>query len=123
LCAPTASARIVAARRPSGWSFDRHGSLLRAWGGRPIPGFVGRKCKAEDGCIWPNVEHGIYVDQKDNVWDRRQWHRCQPGDKEIPGPPTRRRDGFILKFDMNGNFHNADRRYAYRTGQHSRMAD
>jgi len=42
--------------------------MLRAWGGPSDPGFLGGKCKAEAGCIWPNSEHGIYVDQNDNVW-------------------------------------------------------
>jgi hypothetical protein len=43
--------------------FDASGKLLRAWGGPSDAGFLGSKCKAEDGCIWPNSEHGIYVDQ------------------------------------------------------------
>ena len=53
---------------PSVLEFDSDGKLLRAWGGPSDPGFIGGKCKAEAGCIWPNSEHGIYVDQNDNVW-------------------------------------------------------
>ena len=53
---------------PSVLEFDSDGKLLRAWGGPSDPGFIGGKCKAEAGCIWPNNEHGIYVDQNDNVW-------------------------------------------------------
>src|SRR5438552_12201146 len=53
---------------PSVLEFDSDGKLLRAWGGPSDPGFMGGKCKAEAGCIWPNGEHGIYVDHKDNVW-------------------------------------------------------
>ena len=53
---------------PSVLEFDTDGKLLRAWGGQADPGFIGGKCKAEAGCIWPNSEHGIYVDQNDNVW-------------------------------------------------------
>ena len=53
---------------PSVLEFDADGKLLRAWGGPSDPGFIGGKCKAEAGCIWPNSEHGIYVDQNDNVW-------------------------------------------------------
>ena len=53
---------------PSVLEFDSDGKMLRAWGGPSDPGFIGGKCKAEAGCIWPNSEHGIYIDQNDNVW-------------------------------------------------------
>lgn len=36
--------------------FDRDGNLVSSWGG---PG---------DGYEWPDLEHGIYVDDEDNVW-------------------------------------------------------
>jgi DNA-binding beta-propeller fold protein YncE len=88
---------------PSVLEFDSDGKLLQAWGGPTDPGFIGGKCKAEVGCIWPSSEHGIYVDQNDNVWisgnsavaDRSgtPWTTNKEGG-----------DGFILKFDRNGNF-------------------
>jgi NHL repeat len=53
---------------PSVLEFNAAGELLRSWGGPSDPGFIGGKCKEEDGCIWPNSEHGIYVDQNDDVW-------------------------------------------------------
>src|SRR6202035_2068866 len=53
---------------PSVLEFDSSGKLLRAWGGPSDPGFIGGKCKAEAGCIWPTTEHRIYVDQSHNVW-------------------------------------------------------
>ena len=53
---------------PSVLEFDANGKLLKSWGGPSDPGFIGGKCKEADGCIWPNSEHGIYVDQNDNVW-------------------------------------------------------
>src|SRR5439155_7450480 len=53
---------------PAVLEFDASGKMLRAWGGPSDPGFIGGKCNAEAGCIWPNSEHGIYVDQNDNVW-------------------------------------------------------
>src|ERR1700680_2814752 len=53
---------------PAVLELDSEGKLLRAWGGPSDPGFIGGKCKAEAGCIWPTSEHGIYVDQNDNVW-------------------------------------------------------
>jgi len=36
--------------------FDAAGNLIQAWGG------------AGTGYEWPNSEHGIFVDHKDNVW-------------------------------------------------------
>jgi DNA-binding beta-propeller fold protein YncE len=41
---------------PPVMEFDNAGNLLQAWGG-PGPGYD-----------WPANEHGIYVDQQDNVW-------------------------------------------------------
>jgi hypothetical protein len=56
--------------------FDGDGSLLSAWGG-PGPGYD-----------WPQLEHGIYVDDKDNVW------LGAGGEK----------DAHILKFTRDGRF-------------------
>ena len=90
---------------PRCWSSTPAGKLLRAWGGPADPGFLGGKCKAEDGCIWPNSEHGIYIDQKDNVWISGNAAAPKPDAKEIPWTTNKAGgDGFILKFDMNGNF-------------------
>src|ERR1035437_2409249 len=36
--------------------FDRDGTLVSSWGG-PGPGYE-----------WPELEHGIYIDQRDHVW-------------------------------------------------------
>lgn len=89
---------------PSVLEFDSGGKLMRAWGGPADPGFVGGKCKAEAGCIWPSSEHGIYVDGNDNVWIAGN-SRTAVG---RGGPPwatnTEGGDGFVLKFDMDGNF-------------------
>jgi len=88
---------------PSVLEFDAGGSLVRAWGGPSDPGWLAAHCKEEDGCIWPNVEHGIYVDDRDNVW-------IAGNSSEVPkdlGAWTTNRhggDGFVLKFDMDGNF-------------------
>jgi DNA-binding beta-propeller fold protein YncE len=94
---------------PSVLELDSDGKLLRAWGGPSDPGFIGGKCKAEAGCIWPNSEHGIYVDQNDNVWisgsAAAAGARANAGHA---GPPWTTNkgggDGFILKFDKDGNF-------------------
>jgi DNA-binding beta-propeller fold protein YncE len=95
---------------PSVLEFDSTGKLLRAWGGPADPGFIGGKCKAEAGCIWPNSEHGIYVDQNDNVWITGNAAAPAAAGSGGRGPmpwATHNEgggDGFILKFDMNGNF-------------------
>ncbi|HKX64652.1 MAG TPA: hypothetical protein VJM78_05025 [Rhizomicrobium sp.] len=88
---------------PAVMEFDSSGKLLRAWGGPTDPGWMESHCKAADGCIWPNREHGMYVDHNDNVWIA--------GNGATPLDPnsawTTHRDGsdgFILKFDRDGNF-------------------
>src|ERR1700728_1359227 len=88
---------------PSILEFDTDGKLLRAWGGPSDPGFLGGKCKAEAGCIWPSSEHGIYIDRNDNV--------CLSGNSAAAdrgGSPWATNkvggDGFVQKFDMDGNF-------------------
>jgi DNA-binding beta-propeller fold protein YncE len=48
---------------PSVMEFDAEGNLLQAWGGPEDPG----KCKAP-ACLWPETEHGIFVDDDDHVW-------------------------------------------------------
>jgi DNA-binding beta-propeller fold protein YncE len=56
--------------------FDQDGTLLSSWGG-PGPGYE-----------WPQLEHGIYIDEADNVW------LGAGGD----------RDAHILKFTRQGKF-------------------
>jgi DNA-binding beta-propeller fold protein YncE len=92
---------------PSVLEFDADGKLLRAWGGPADPGFIGGQCKAEEGCIWPNNEHGIYVDHHDNVWIGGNSAAPAPGAARDPAgwaPNRDGGDGFVLKFDMNGHF-------------------
>ena len=88
---------------PSVLEFDMAGKLLRAWGGPADDGWLASHCRESDGCIWPNSEHGIYVDDQDNVWIA--------GNGAKPVDPTSSwtthkdgGDGFVLKFDMDGNF-------------------
>src|SRR5579862_9600525 len=93
---------------PSVLEFDSDGRMLRAWGGPSDPGFIGGKCKAEAGCIWPSSEHGIYVDYKDNVWISGNSAAAGGRGAGRGGTPwatnTAGGDGFVLKFDMDGNF-------------------
>ena len=56
--------------------FDSQGNLLQSWGG---PG---------KGYDWPAIEHGIYVDRKNNVW----LGSSGPGDRQV------------LKFTNDGHF-------------------
>lgn len=88
---------------PSVLEFDAEGKLLRGWGGPADPGFLGGKCKAEAGCIWPNSEHGIYVDHNDNVWI--SGNSGNRGNASLAWTTNKQGgDGFILKFDRDGNF-------------------
>src|SRR5215472_4935186 len=88
---------------PGVLEFDAGGKLLRAWGGPSDPGWLASHCKEEAGCIWPNVEHGIYVDDRDNVWIAGNSENVP---KDATAWTTNRHggDGFVLKFDMDGNF-------------------
>jgi DNA-binding beta-propeller fold protein YncE len=56
--------------------FDQDGALVSSWGG-PGPGYE-----------WPQLEHGVYVDDQDNVW------LGAGGDK----------DSHLLKFTRQGKF-------------------
>jgi DNA-binding beta-propeller fold protein YncE len=92
---------------PAVLEFSAEGKLLRSWGGPSDPGFIGGKCKAEAGCVWPASEHGIYVDDKDNVWISGNAAAPRPGVSRASTPwdtNTAGGDGFVLKFDMDGNF-------------------
>ena len=61
---------------PQIMEFDQAGNLVSSWGG---PGA---------GYEWPQSEHGIYIDQKDNVWIGAS------GDK----------DAQVIKFTRQGKF-------------------
>ena len=88
---------------PSVLEFDTSGKLLQAWGGPSDPGWLASHCKEEDGCIWPNSEHGIYVDDHDNVWIAG--NAANAPKSNSPWVTNRHGgDGFVLKFDMKGNF-------------------
>ena len=69
---------------PAVLEFDADGKFLNAWGG---PG---------QGFDWPDSEHGIFVDYKDNVWIG--------GSSPTSTSPTRRSDDMLLKFTNKGKF-------------------
>ena len=96
--------------------FDTNGKLLRAWGGPADPGWLESHCKASDGCIWPNSEHGIYVDQNDNVW--LAGNGAKPVDPNSSWTTHKDGgDGFVLKFDHERQFQDAHRRHTQRAQQ------
>ena len=64
--------------------FDADGKFLRAWGG---PG---------NGFDWPDSEHGVFVDNKDNVWIG--------GSSPTSTSLTKRSDDMLLKFTKDGKF-------------------
>jgi DNA-binding beta-propeller fold protein YncE len=64
--------------------FDGDGKFLRAWGG---PG---------SGFDWPDSEHGVFVDDKDNVWIG--------GSSPTSTSLTKRSDDMLLKFTRDGKF-------------------
>lgn len=88
---------------PAVLMFDRQGKLLKAWGGPTDPGYLEGKCRAEQGCIWPNQEHGIYVDDDENVWLAGSGAK-PPGEMAAWTSNRGGGDGMVQKFDRDGNF-------------------
>ena len=68
--------------------FDSTGKFIQGWGG---PG---------EGYEWPDQEHGIYIDDKDNVWIGGSARPALAG----PGPGNIRSDNMLLKFTNKGKF-------------------
>src|SRR5262249_2560358 len=64
--------------------FDKSGKFLQAWGG------------PSDRWEWPDTEHGIYVDYKDNVW-------IGGNNPTVQLRLTPRSDDMLLKFTSTGN--------------------
>ena len=72
----------------------------------PIPVSSAANARRKPAASGRNSEHGIYVDQNDNVWlagndayDARNAAKSEPWTTNKEGG-----DGFVLKFDMDGNF-------------------
>jgi hypothetical protein len=64
--------------------FGTMGNLLQAWGGDGL------------GYDWPDAEHSIFVDHKDNVWIS--------GSSPSGQSKTKRSDDMLLKFTNTGKF-------------------
>jgi hypothetical protein len=69
---------------PAVVELDAAGKFVNAWGG-PAAGFD-----------WPDSEHGIFVDYKDNVWIG--------GSSPTSTSLTKRSDDMLLKFTAKGKF-------------------
>ena len=114
---PTARSPIAAMPAPSVLEFDAAGKLLRAWGGPADPGWLGSHCKAADGCIWPNSEHGIYVDPQGQCLARGQCAR-QPGREAAPSIALDHQRGgrrrLCSEVRPERQFQDAHRRHAQR---------
>jgi DNA-binding beta-propeller fold protein YncE len=83
--------RYVAADKkaaPPVLEFDPAGKFIQGWGG-PAAGYD-----------WPDQEHGIYVDDKDNVWLTGSARPALAG----PGGRLLRSDNMVLKFTNKGKF-------------------
>ena len=63
---------------------DARGNFVQAWGGEGA------------GYDWPDAEHNVFVDYKDNVWIS--------GSSPSGQSKTRRSDDMILKFTNDGQF-------------------
>ena len=83
---------------PAVMEFDAAGTLLRAWGGPADSG----KCRAEDGCIWPASEHGIFVDHNGFVYLGGNSANRDPNGSSWAS--SHGADGMILKFTKDGRF-------------------
>src|SRR5580765_1304880 len=83
---------------PSVMEFDTNGRLLRAWGGPADPD----KCRADQGCVWPATEHGIFVDHNGFVYLGGSDFNDKPNGSAWSS--ANGADGMILKFTKEGKF-------------------
>jgi hypothetical protein len=85
--------------------FDEAGNLLHSWGGEDGPGYV-----------WPESNHGIFVDYKGNVWIGGNGRGMPPGGRAAAAPANESantgggrgapyyHDSMVLKFTQDGKF-------------------
>jgi DNA-binding beta-propeller fold protein YncE len=73
---------------PAVLEFDENGTFVQGWGG------------PSEGYDWPDCEHGLAVDDKDNVWITGM----NPVDNRGTLNATNRSDDMLLKFTRTGRF-------------------
>ena len=83
---------------PSVMEFDGNGKLLRAWGGPADSD----KCRADQGCVWPATEHGIFVDHNGFVYLGGSDLNDKPNGSAWAS--NNGSDGTVLKFTKDGKF-------------------
>src|SRR6185295_1417115 len=88
---------------PSVLEFDKAGKLIQAWGGPGDPGYLEKRCRQEAGCFWPAREHGIFVDQNDDVYISGNG-QAKNFYGQYPWAPSFGNDSHILKFHKDGTF-------------------
>src|ERR1700761_5963833 len=105
---PVASECCIAA--PPVLEFDQEGNLLAHWGGSD-----------GDGYVWPDSNHGIFVDYKGNVWIGGNGRGTPPGGRgrggavQAPADETASaagrgpagiyyHDSMVMKFTQEGKF-------------------
>ena len=72
--------------------FDADGNLVKGWGG------------PEQGHDWPESNHGISIDHKDNVWIGGNGTCPNADSLATPACPKGTIDSFVLKFTHDGKF-------------------
>jgi DNA-binding beta-propeller fold protein YncE len=88
---------------PSIIEFDKAGTVVQAWGGPGDPGFLEKRCREQDGCVWPAREHGIFVDHNDFVYVAGNGQAAN-FHGQYPWAPNFGNDSHVLKFRRNGTF-------------------
>jgi len=90
--------------------FDQEGNLLKSWGGSD-----------GDGYVWPDSNHGIFVDYKGNVWIGGNGRGTRPAAAARPAAPPAAtadesapvaasnvhpviHDSMVMKFTQDGKF-------------------
>ncbi|MEH6517499.1 MAG: hypothetical protein V7742_12500 [Halioglobus sp.] len=86
---------------PSVLKFDASGTLLDSWGGPSDPEFLKTRCRADQGCVWPAREHGIFVDHNNFVYLSGNGEGAEG---QFPWSATHGNDSHVLKFSATGNF-------------------
>ena len=95
--------RAAACRRRRCSSSTRPAICCRHGAVPADPGFLDKKCRAQDGCTWPAREHGIFVDHQGFVYVSGNGQAAN-FHGQFPWAPNFGNDSHILKFRADGTF-------------------